>query len=40
MFNNVIPWIGYTMATTIPPKPIEEITTESKQNKDDKPQAT
>ncbi len=22
-------WIGYTMATTPPPKPIEEITTES-----------
>ena len=31
-------WIGYTMATTPPPKPIEEITT--KQNKDDKPQPT
>ena len=26
-------WIGYTMATTPPPKPIEEITTE--QNKDE-----
>ena len=24
-------WIGYTMATTPPPKPIEEITTETKQ---------
>ncbi len=23
-------WIGYTMATTPPPKPIEEITTEKK----------
>jgi hypothetical protein len=23
-------WIGYTMATTPPPKPIEEITTEAK----------
>jgi hypothetical protein len=23
-------WIGYTMATTPPPKPIEEITTEQK----------
>lgn len=23
-------WIGYTMATTPPPKPIEEITTEEK----------
>src|SRR5665811_1788484 len=31
-------WIGWTMATTPPPKPIEEITTE--QNKDDKPQPT
>jgi predicted DNA-binding transcriptional regulator len=31
-------WIGYTMATTPPPKPIEEITTE--QNKNDKPQPT
>jgi hypothetical protein len=28
-------WIGYTMATTPPPKPIEEITTE--QNKDNPP---
>jgi hypothetical protein len=24
-------WIGYTMATTPPPKPIEEITAETKQ---------
>jgi hypothetical protein len=31
-------WIGWTMATTPPPKPIEEITTE--QTKDDKPQPT
>jgi len=31
-------WIGYTMATTPPPKPIEEITTE--QNKDNPPQPT
>jgi hypothetical protein len=29
-------WIGYTMTTTPPPKPIEEITIE--QNKDDKSQ--
>jgi ACR3 family arsenite efflux pump ArsB len=29
-------WIGYTMATTPPPKPIEEITTE--QDKDNPPQ--
>jgi len=29
-------WIGWTMATTPPPKPIEEITTE--QNKDTPPQ--
>jgi TRAP-type C4-dicarboxylate transport system permease small subunit len=28
-------WIGWTMATTPPPKPIEEITTE--QNKDNPP---
>ena len=31
-------WIGWTMATTPAPKPIEEITTE--QNKDDQPQPT
>jgi hypothetical protein len=31
-------WIGYTMATTPPPKPIEEITTE--QNKETPPQPT
>jgi predicted DNA-binding transcriptional regulator len=32
-------WIGYTMATTPPPKPIEEITTEPA-NEDNNPQAT
>jgi predicted DNA-binding transcriptional regulator len=26
-------WIGYTMATTAPPKPIEEITTETEEKK-------
>jgi predicted DNA-binding transcriptional regulator len=26
-------WIGYTMATTPPPKPIEEITTEASDEK-------
>jgi TRAP-type C4-dicarboxylate transport system permease small subunit len=31
-------WIGWTMATTPPPKRIEEITTE--QNKDNQPQPT
>ena len=31
-------WIGWTMATTPPPKPIEEITTE--QEKTDSPQTT
>ena len=31
-------WIGYTMATTPPPKPIEEITAEIDQTKEDKPQ--
>ena len=31
-------WIGYTMATTPAPKPIEEITAE--QSKDDPPQPT
>jgi hypothetical protein len=31
-------WIGWTMATTPPPKPIEEITTE--QDKDNPPQLT
>ena len=29
-------WIGYTMATTPPPKPIEEITTETKQETEQK----
>jgi hypothetical protein len=29
-------WIGYTMATTPPPKPIEEITTEA-ENKPEEP---
>jgi hypothetical protein len=33
-------WIGYTMASTPPPKPIEEITTETEQNKDEPPQPT
>jgi lysylphosphatidylglycerol synthetase-like protein (DUF2156 family) len=28
-------WIGWTMATTPPPKPIEEITTESTQTETD-----
>ena len=28
-------WIGWTMATTPPPKPIEEITTEIEEKKDD-----
>ena len=27
-------WIGWTMATTPPPKPIEEITTEPEENKE------
>jgi len=27
-------WIGWTMATTPPPKPIEEITTEIEENKE------
>jgi predicted DNA-binding transcriptional regulator len=32
-------WIGYTMATTPPPKPIEEITAEpEKENETAKPQ--
>ena len=32
-------WIGYTMATTPPPKPLEEITTEQKtdENKTEEP---
>ena len=28
-------WIGWTMATTPPPKPIEEITTENKDKKEE-----
>ncbi|HII85418.1 TPA: hypothetical protein HA273_02335 [Candidatus Bathyarchaeota archaeon] len=28
-------WIGWTMATTPPPKPIEEITTEMEEKKDE-----
>jgi uncharacterized membrane protein YgaE (UPF0421/DUF939 family) len=32
-------WIGWTMATTPPPKPIEEITTEIEENKEE-PEAT
>ncbi|HTY74306.1 MAG TPA: transcriptional regulator [Candidatus Nanoarchaeia archaeon] len=28
-------WIGWTMATTPPPKPIEEITTEMEEKKED-----
>ncbi len=28
-------WIGWTMATTPPPKPIEEITTEMKEKKEE-----
>jgi phage shock protein PspC (stress-responsive transcriptional regulator) len=28
-------WIGWTMATTPPPKPIEEITTENDEKKED-----
>ena len=28
-------WIGYTMATTSPPKPIEEITTEAEDKKEE-----
>ena len=27
-------WIGYTMASTPPPKPIEEITTETEEKKE------
>ncbi|MGA3112600.1 MAG: transcriptional regulator [Candidatus Bathyarchaeia archaeon] len=29
-------WIGYTMATTPPPKPIEEIAAETKQDSEQK----
>jgi predicted DNA-binding transcriptional regulator len=28
-------WIGWTMATTPPPKPIEEITTETEEKKEE-----
>jgi len=28
-------WIGWTMATTLPPKPIEEITTEMEEKKEE-----
>jgi hypothetical protein len=31
-------WIGWTMATTPPPKPIEEITTEIEEKKEATPQ--
>ena len=30
-------WIGWTMATTPPPKPIEEITTEIEEKKEEEP---
>ncbi|MEM3458248.1 MAG: hypothetical protein QXN36_06420 [Candidatus Bathyarchaeia archaeon] len=30
-------WIGWTMATTPPPKPIEEITSEMEEKKEEKP---
>jgi hypothetical protein len=30
-------WIGWTMATTPPPKPIEEITTEIEEKKEETP---
>jgi len=32
-------WIGWTMATTPPPKPIEEITSEMEEKKEEKPPA-
>ena len=32
-------WIGWTMATTPPPKPIEEITTEMEEKKEEAPSA-
>ena len=32
-------WIGWTMATTPPPKPIEEITTEMEEKKEEAPAA-
>ncbi len=33
-------WIGWTMATTPPPKPIEEITTEMEEKKEETPAET
>jgi hypothetical protein len=33
-------WIGWTMATTPPPKPIEEITTEIEEKKEEEPAET
>ncbi len=30
-------WIGWTMATTPPPKPIEEIATEMEEKKEEAP---
>ncbi len=33
-------WIGWTMATTPPPKPIEEITTEMEEKKEETPTET
>ena len=33
-------WIGWTMATTPPPKPIEEITTEMEEKKEEAPEET
>jgi hypothetical protein len=33
-------WIGWTMATTPPPKPIEEITTEIEEKKVEEPKET
>lgn len=31
-------WIGWTMATTPPPKPIEELTSEVEEKKEEKPE--
>jgi predicted DNA-binding transcriptional regulator len=31
-------WIGYTMATTPPPKPIEELTSEVEEKKEETPE--
>jgi len=33
-------WIGWTMATTPPPKPIEEITAEIEEKKEEEPSET